>query len=73
MNLKQELLHKMTDEELVDTFNATMSMIDSEVKKVALTLLIKEIANTTRMKTKNEELILIQDQIVAVISKKLGI
>ena len=73
MNLKQELLHKMSDEELVDTFNATMAMIDSEVKKVALTLLIKEIANTTRMKTKNEELILIQDQIVAVISKKLGI
>jgi hypothetical protein len=61
----------MSDEELVKTFNSAMTMIDSTVKKVALTHLIKEIAN--RKETKNEDLISIQDKIVSVISKKLGI
>lgn len=74
MNLKQELLSKMTDEELVKTINSFKSFVNSsggdiDTFKIGIQLLINEASKRT--KTTNKDLIEFQDYIVNRFLKKL--
>ena len=67
MNLKQELLSKMTDEELVQTINSYKSFVNSsgsdiDTFKIGIQLLINEASKRTT--STNKDLIDFQDYIV---------